>query len=312
MKKTLFILFAALMSFVSMSAQEQRPVDNNVIQLASVDDEATFTFNADVHGFTFQAIEDGIIEFHVGWSSVMIYLTDRAFNESTKTMLSKQSDDNGNFYFTEVEKGKTYYFSTSVLTDPTEIKVMYGTGDPGISIDANYEDNSLYSITGRDLELTVDRQVNVGKYLVIYGEENTEEVIPTDYIAANYTTAYYITVMLGGLMDYMMDGGKITYGDKFTIRLEGITDASDDRTDWARVENTVFNDRIGISLNVSKAQNVSVRIYNTAGASVFGRDYSVSGNGRIDVAGLGNLRDGIYIMRLEAADGRFVQKLIKR
>ena len=92
----------------------------------------------------------------------------------------------------------------------------------------------------------------------------------------------------------------------------GITDASDDRTDWARVENTVFNDRIGISLNVSKAQNVSVRIYNTAGASVFGRDYSVSGNGRIDVAGLGNLRDGIYIMRLEAADGRFVQKLIKR
>ena len=92
----------------------------------------------------------------------------------------------------------------------------------------------------------------------------------------------------------------------------GITDASDGRTDWARVENTVFNDRIGISLNVSKAQNVSVRIYNTAGASVFGRDYSVSGNGRIDVAGLGNLRDGIYIMRLEAADGRFVQKLIKR
>lgn len=230
MKKTLFFLFAALMSFVSMSAQEQRPVDNNVIQLNSVDDVATFNFNSQVHAFTFEAIEDGVLEFHVGWSSVMIYLTDRAFNESTKTMLSKQSDDNGNFYFTPVEKGKTYYFSTSLLTDPTEIRVMYGTGDPGISIDANYEDNSLYSITGRDLELTVDRQVNVGRFLVIYGDENTEEVIPTDYIAANYTTAYYITVMLGGLMDYLMDGGKITYGDKFTIRLEGIADASDPST----------------------------------------------------------------------------------
>lgn len=46
MKKTLFILFAALMSFVSMSAQEQRPVDNNVIQLNSVDDVATFNFNS--------------------------------------------------------------------------------------------------------------------------------------------------------------------------------------------------------------------------------------------------------------------------
>ena len=227
MKKTLFILFAALMSFVSMSAQEQRPVDNNMIELASVDDEATFTFNANVHAFTFQAIEDGIIEFHVGWSSVMIYSTDRAFTEATKVMLNKQADSEGNFYFWEVEKGKTYYFSTSVLTDPVEIKVRYGTGDPGILIEANYEDNSLYSVTGRDLELTVDRQVSVAKYVVIYGDDNIEEEIPADYIQANYAMSYYITIMLGGLTDYLMDGGKITYGDKFTIRLEGIADAND-------------------------------------------------------------------------------------
>ena len=230
MKKTLFFLFAALMSFVSMSAQEQRPVDNNMIELASVDDEATFTFNANVHAFTFQAIEDGIIEFHVGWSSVMIYSTDRAFTEATKVMLNKQADSEGNFYFWEVEKGKTYYFSTSVLTDPVEIKVRYGTGDPGILIEANYEDNSLYSVTGRDLELTVDRQVSVAKYVVIYGDDNIEEEIPADYIQANYAMSYYITIMLGGLTDYLMDGGKITYGDKFTIRLEGIADANDPST----------------------------------------------------------------------------------
>lgn len=230
MKKTLFFLFAALMSFVSMSAQEQRPVDNNMIELASVDDEATFTFNANVHAFTFQAIEDGIIEFHVGWSSVMIYSTDRAFTEATKVMLNKQADNEGNFYFWEVEKGKTYYFSTSVLTDPVEIKVRYGTGDPGILIEANYEDNSLYSVTGRDLELTVDRQVSVAKYVVIYGDDNIEEEIPADYIQANYAMSYYITIMLGGLTDYLMDGGKITYGDKFTIRLEGIADANDPST----------------------------------------------------------------------------------
>ncbi len=230
MKKTLFFLFAALMSFVSMSAQEQRPVDNNMIELASVDDEATFTFNANVHAFTFQAIEDGIIEFHVGWSSVMIYSTDRAFTEATKVMLNKQADSEGNFYFWEVEKGKTYYFSTSVLTDPVEIKVRYGTGDPGILIEANYEDNSLYSVTGRDLELTVDRQVSVAKYVVIYGDDNIEEEIPADYIHANYAMSYYITIMLGGLTDYLMDGGKITYGDKFTIRLEGIADANDPST----------------------------------------------------------------------------------
>lgn len=230
MKKTLFFLFATLMSFVSMSAQEQRPVDNNMIELASVDDEATFTFNANVHAFTFQAIEDGIIEFHVGWSSVMIYSTDRAFTEATKVMLNKQADSEGNFYFWEVEKGKTYYFSTSVLTDPVEIKVRYGTGDPGILIEANYEDNSLYSVTGRDLELTVDRQVSVAKYVVIYGDDNIEEEIPADYIQANYAMSYYITIMLGGLTDYLMDGGKITYGDKFTIRLEGIADANDPST----------------------------------------------------------------------------------
>ena len=93
---------------------------------------------------------------------------------------------------------------------------------------------------------------------------------------------------------------------------EGISDANADGDKWASVESNVFADHIGINVNLTKPQNVSVKIFNTAGAVVFGNDYHVDGNANINVDGLGHLRSGIYIIRMEAADGRFVQKMIKR
>ncbi len=92
----------------------------------------------------------------------------------------------------------------------------------------------------------------------------------------------------------------------------GISDANADGNKWASVESNVFTDHIGINVNLTKPQNVSVKIFNTAGATVFGNDYHVDGNANINVDGLGHLRSGIYIIRMEAADGRFVQKMIKR
>ena len=92
----------------------------------------------------------------------------------------------------------------------------------------------------------------------------------------------------------------------------GISDANADGDKWASVESNVFADHIGINVNLTKPQNVSVKIFNTAGAVVFGNDYHVDGNANINVDGLGHLRSGIYIIRMEAADGRFVQKMIKR
>lgn len=232
MKRTLFFIFAALLCCFSASAQEQKPSSYEKIELADENDVKTFTYEGvtGVHAYEFTAPATGIIEFHVGYSSMMIYSTDRAYTEDTKQMLAKQDDSEGNFYFMEVEAGKTYYFTTSVLVDPQTIKVKYGTGDPGIKIDSNMTDGSLYSITGRNLELTVDRTVNVEEYSVIYtstSDQQQEETIPTEYINVQSGSPSYITINLASLMDYLMDGGKIDFGANFTIKLSGISDATD-------------------------------------------------------------------------------------
>ena len=103
-----------------------------------------------------------------------------------------------------------------------------------------------------------------------------------------------------------------------TIRINcvdpsGIVDASTAGDGgWARVVGGVFADQIAIDVNVSGQQDVAVSIYNAAGAQVFGRQYGVAGSSRLTVDGLGNLREGIYVLRVESASGRYVKKLIKR
>lgn len=97
------------------------------------------------------------------------------------------------------------------------------------------------------------------------------------------------------------------------VSAQGIINVNgNENNKWASVYNTVFGDRMDIGVNVSSPQTVNVGIYNNAGALVYSGRYDVSGNESITVSGLGRLSRGMYILRVEAADGRFVQKLIKR
>lgn len=236
MKKTLFLIFAALMGFIGVSAQDVYvPSRTETITLTgdgSAEDEATFTYEANdlgVHGYKFTAPVDGTIEFHVGWTSVMIYLTDSEWTEDTKQMLSKQIDGDGNFYFTDVVAGETYYFSTSLMSDPVTIKVKYGAGDPGITISSNMTDGQTYSLGGTNLELTIDRQVNAGYYVAYTGADGqpVEEVIGSEYYNPNFASQFYVQFNLYSLIEYLMDGGKIDFGDTFTIRMKNITSVAD-------------------------------------------------------------------------------------
>lgn len=88
--------------------------------------------------------------------------------------------------------------------------------------------------------------------------------------------------------------------------------ASDGDSDFASVGSNVISDRLNLNLNVDGLQTVNVSLYNAAGAQVFGQKYEVAGNSELTVGGLGNLSDGIYVLKVESADGRYVKKLIKR
>ena len=224
MKKFLFMIVAALMSFAGVSAQ----VDFKQIVLGE-NGQATIVLErgSGVNYFMFTAPMSGTLSFNVGWSSTMVYLTDRNGNEDTKTLLTLASDydgGTGHTYSTTVESGQVYYFSTSLVTDEVTMTVGYGMEDNSIKINTNYEDGDEFNMTGSNLEFTVDRPVNIEKTVVAY--PGGEEEVPTDYIQAISITNYYYTIMLRNLVEYLMDGGKLAVGDEFTIRLEGITDAA--------------------------------------------------------------------------------------
>lgn len=87
---------------------------------------------------------------------------------------------------------------------------------------------------------------------------------------------------------------------------------SDGDSDFASVGSNVISNRLNLNLNVDGLQTVNVSLYNAAGAQVFGQKYDVAGSIELTVGGLGNLSDGIYVLKVESADGRYVKKLIKR
>lgn len=222
MKKILFALVAILMGVGSMSAQSKFHLGD-----IKVNSEGATTFDLVVGGinyFQVTAPATGVLEFNIGYSSTVFFLTDSQWSEDNKVTLPRETTADGNVVKCDVVEGETYYFSTAPILDPTTVSVSYSSGETVISMTCNYKDGDKFSMTGSNLELTFDHMVKVGKSLVIYGDGQQEE-IPSEYISAIFVSNYYYTVLLRDLVEYLMDGGKIKVGDEFTIRLEGICDA---------------------------------------------------------------------------------------
>lgn len=223
MKKILFVLFAAIMGFTGAAAQD---ADFKTIEIAG-DGQTEVELTMGINYFMLTAPQDGTLAFSMGWSSTMVYLTDENGTEDTKVLLAKTVDlDKGNIYTIDVKEGQLYYFSTSIVVDPVTMTVGYGVIDNSIKLSSNYEDGQVFNLNGSNLELVFDRQVAIERTLVAYGDGKDED-IPTSCINAIYAAGqYYYTIMLRDLVEYLMDGGKIAVGGKFTVRLEGIADAN--------------------------------------------------------------------------------------
>ncbi len=221
MRKILFTLMTAFLSFIGLSAQ----VDFKEVVLNG-DEPAVVEVKMGVNYFILTAPQTGTLGFHVGWSSAMIYTTDANGSEESKTILSRSGDDNGVIYLATVEEGQVYYFCTSLIVDPGTITIGYSMEDNSIKMSSNYEDGALFNMNGRNLELTFDRPVAIGSTRVAYGN-GQEEDVPSSCINSIFVTEYYYTIILRDLVEYLMDGGKIEVGDKFTINLYDIKDAAD-------------------------------------------------------------------------------------
>lgn len=222
MKKILFALVAIFMGISSISAQSKYHLGEIAV---STDSPTTFDLVVgDINYFQITAPASGMLEFNVGYSSAIFYLTDSEWSEDNKTTLSRETTSNGVVVKCDVVEGQTYYFSTSPILDPVTVIASYSTGETSISLSSNYQNGDMFNMTGSNLELTFDHIVTVDKALVLYGDGKQEE-IPADYINTIYVNDYYYTILLRDLVEHLMDGGKLAVGDQFTIRLEGIRDA---------------------------------------------------------------------------------------
>mgnify|MGYP000644699712 CR=1 FL=1 len=78
--------------------------------------------------------------------------------------LSISYDAEGHKIFSsEVEEGKTYYFSTSMITEPSiDVTIYYGNGEGmPITLTSNFSDGDTYTVSGSNLELAFDRTVDI-------------------------------------------------------------------------------------------------------------------------------------------------------
>ena len=74
----------------------------------------------------------------------------------------------------------------------------------------------------------------------------------------------------------------------------------------------VFTDCITLNVAEGVDGNIAVAMFNAAGAQVFGGNFDAAAAQRIDIAGLGHLADGIYIIKAVTAGGTYSTKVVKR
>lgn len=224
---TLFALLAVL-GMTRLSAQ----VDFTDITLSSLEDEQSVDLSMGINYFRLTADRDAVLQFSVGFGGILLYYTDAEGTvDSDQEQLSSTTTSTGYVYNTSVVAGETYYFRTSRIVEATTITISYessGQTSVQISVSANYSDGDTYVTTGSNLELTFDRRVTVDRTLLVYGEGDDDYTeISSDYINTSFFINYYYSISLASVVNSLVSEGQMSEGDVFTVRLEGIADASD-------------------------------------------------------------------------------------
>lgn len=286
MKKT-FILLAMLFGVCFSYAGESALGSDNICNMESMSVNATaedITFtdividsekteiscNLGVSYFKHTANKDGILVFHpLNYVNVIFYGTDQTGTEETSLTL-KQDASYQKYYQAEVKSGETYYFKTGMVLDLAKVEVYYddGTSNTDITIKSSYKDGDTFSPNGNNLELTIDREVNIASYKVLYGDGESVD-IPSENIRTSYYNSFYCVIELTPIINSLIDKDKLAMDDTFTVRLEGIADKNNPEVIYG--EDGVFEisfvlGKIPAALtNVSPASGSNINTYYVEG-----------------------------------------------
>lgn len=88
---------------------------------------------------------------------------------------------------------------------------------------------------------------------------------------------------------------------------------ADKAKNWVEmVRGDLTNDDITLQFNTSTPQNVTISLYNTAGAEEYRFNYYTGNSAPLTISGMTRLNSGVYIIKISSADGTFTKKLLKR
>lgn len=229
-----------------------------------IDSEKTeISCNFGVNYFKHTATKDGILVFHpLNYVNVVFYSTDKTGAEGTILNL-KQDASYQKYYQAEVKNGETYYFKTGLVLDQATVEVYYDDGSfsSDITIKSSYKDGDIFSPNGNNLELTIDREVNIASCKVIYGNDEAVE-IPSGNIRTSYYNSFYCVIELTPTIITLVNNGKLSMDDNFTVRVEGITDKNN--PDVMYGEDGVFE----VSLVLGKIPAVLTNVSPASGSDI--------------------------------------------
>lgn len=266
MKRLIFTLIGIVLAMTGVKAVVFTPIN-----ITDPDESVTINLKQGANYMQITAIESNTLHFDVGFYGIMLFECNAQGEEGNNLPVSYDTEGHKIFSY-EIEEGKTYYFSTSSITEKSiDVKVYYGSGEGvPITLTSNYSDGDTYTVSSSNLELAFDRTVDVDHNWIEYGEETegvfkTKEEIPAGYINATLTTQYFYNIELSKFIRELSEKGKFKVGDKFRITLEGIHDSNDENVIYGEDGNysvtLVMGEMPGELVSVNPASGTTLYTY---------------------------------------------------
>lgn len=225
---TLILLFIVCSSYAYVNRTASEDSEINFTEIILGQEKTIFDTQFGVNYYKYTATQDGILVFHpLNYCSIIFYSTD-INGTNTSILPVTQDDENQQYYKAEVKQGETYYYCTSlIISSGDQFEVYYDNASENkITIKSSYNENDIFTPSGSNLELVIDRIVDIDNFKLIYDDNKSVDISEND-INTSYFNSYFCIINLTPTVNTLINNGELNIGDSFTVRLENIRDRSD-------------------------------------------------------------------------------------
>jgi hypothetical protein len=183
-------------------------------------------------------------------------------------------------------------------------------------------DFNFYSTSADDRKLAIDSRPFAAEKVIPLGVTSNYQqnfIIRADNVAIpaggklvlhDKLLEKYVDLNAGAEYAFTISKDKATQGDnRFELSLKPATKAVDNGLHVTMTPNPATDD-VNITFTTGSQQQVSVRVTDISGVSVYSKDLGVLQSGKVNIS-LNSLAAGIYMVELKAGDKKAVHRLVK-